>query len=182
MVLPKQTNFYQLLNMAQKNISKVNKIDIREICEIISSERYTGSSRSEIFREKSGLKNFSKFTGKHLCQSLSFNKTEILSKKRLGHRCFPVNFEKFLRTPIFIEHLWWLLLIHPRHRDVLDIVLISPLFIYFKQISLYVNVSCIDHERPFAARGRFHIVIKPLNSSIFDKALSLKKTKSIAQK
>ena len=25
------------------------------------------------------------------------------------HRCFPVYFPKFLRTPSFIEHLWWLL-------------------------------------------------------------------------
>ena len=31
-------------------------------------------------------------------------------KKRLSHRCFPVNFVKFLRTPFLIEHLWWLLL------------------------------------------------------------------------
>ena len=23
------------------------------------------------------------------------------------HRCFPVNFVKFLRTPFFTEHLWW---------------------------------------------------------------------------
>ena len=29
-------------------------------------------------------------------------------KKRLLHRCFPVNFVKFLRTPFFIEHPWWL--------------------------------------------------------------------------
>ena len=34
-----------------------------------------------------------------------------LLKKRLWHRCFPVNFAKFLRTPFFTEHLWWLLLI-----------------------------------------------------------------------
>ena len=33
-----------------------------------------------------------------------------LLKKRLCHRCFPVNFVKFLRTPFFTEHLWWLLL------------------------------------------------------------------------
>ena len=26
------------------------------------------------------------------------------------HRCFPVNFVKFLRTPFFTEHLWCLLL------------------------------------------------------------------------
>ena len=33
-----------------------------------------------------------------------------LLKKRLWHRCFPVNFAKFLRTPFLAEHLWWLLL------------------------------------------------------------------------
>ena len=33
-----------------------------------------------------------------------------LLKKRLWHRCFPVNFTKFLRTTFFTEHLWWLLL------------------------------------------------------------------------
>ena len=43
------------------------------------------------------------FTGKHLCQSLFFNKVAglrpaTLLKKRLRHRCFPVNFVKFLRT------------------------------------------------------------------------------------
>ena len=31
-------------------------------------------------------------------------------KNRLWHRCFPVNFAKFLRTPFTIEQLWWLLL------------------------------------------------------------------------
>ena len=33
-----------------------------------------------------------------------------LIKKRPLHRCFPVNFAKFLRTPFSIEHLLWLLL------------------------------------------------------------------------
>ena len=27
-------------------------------------------------------------------------------EKRLCHRCFPVNFVNFLRTPFFIEHFW----------------------------------------------------------------------------
>ena len=31
-----------------------------------------------------------------------------LLKKRLWHRCFPVNFAKFLGTPFIKEHLWWL--------------------------------------------------------------------------
>ena len=33
-----------------------------------------------------------------------------LLKKRLWHKCFPVNFAKFLRTPFFMEHFQWLLL------------------------------------------------------------------------
>ena len=73
------------------------------------------SSRPEVLCKKDFLRNFTKFTGKHLCQSLFLNKLAGLSpvtllKKRLWHRCFPVNFVKFLRTPFYIEHLWWLLL------------------------------------------------------------------------
>ena len=33
-----------------------------------------------------------------------------LLKETLRHRCFPVNFSKFLRTFFFLEHLHWLLL------------------------------------------------------------------------
>ena len=59
------------------------------------------------------LRNFAKFTGKHLCQSLFFNivagRLQLYFQKRLWHRCFPVNFATFLRTPILTEHLWWLL-------------------------------------------------------------------------
>ena len=73
------------------------------------------SSRPEVFSKKGVLRNFAKFTGKHLCQSLFFNKvanlrSAALLKKRLWHRCFPVNFEKFPRTAFIIEHLRWLLL------------------------------------------------------------------------
>ena len=54
--------------------------------------------------KKGVLRNFSKFTGKHLHQSLFFNKVAglrpaTLLKKMLWHRCFPLNFQKFLRTP-----------------------------------------------------------------------------------
>ena len=55
--------------------------------------------------KKGVLKTFTKFTGKHLRQRVSF-----LIKKRLWHSCFPMNFEKFLRAPFLIEHLRWLLL------------------------------------------------------------------------
>ena len=83
------------------------------VCHIyVTSDR---SSRPEVFCKKGVPRNFAKFTGKHLCQSLFFNKVAglrpaTLLKKRLWHRCFPVSFVKFLRTPFFTEHLRWLLL------------------------------------------------------------------------
>ena len=59
----------------------------------------------EVFRKKGVLKNFAKFTRKHLCGSL-FGVFEVnFIKKRLQHRYFPVNIMKFLRTPI-LKNIW----------------------------------------------------------------------------
>ena len=73
-----------------------------------------------MFCERDVLRNFAKFTGKHLCRSLFCARVSVpesqslrpatLLKKRLWYRCFPVNFAKFLRKSFFIEHLRWLLL------------------------------------------------------------------------
>ena len=70
------------------------------------------SSRPEVFC-KGVLINFAKFAGKHLSQSLFFNKVirlrpANLAKKRHWHMCFPVC--DIFRTHFSIEHLWWLLL------------------------------------------------------------------------
>ena len=62
------------------------------------------SSHRKCSVKKGVLRNFGKFTGKYLCQSLFFNKVAGL-KKRLWHRCFPVNFAKNLRAPLFTEQL-----------------------------------------------------------------------------
>ena len=80
------------------------------------------SSHPEVFCTKGVLKSFAKFTGTHLCQSLFYNKVAdlrpaTLLKKRLWHRRFLVDFEKFLRTPFFTEHLQWLLLILTHFRS-----------------------------------------------------------------
>ena len=74
------------------------------------------SSHQRCSTRKGVLRNFTKSTGKHLCQSLFFNKVAdlrpaTLVKKRLWHRCFPVNFVEFLRTPFCTDYLWWLLLV-----------------------------------------------------------------------
>ena len=62
------------------------------------------SSHQRCSMKKGVLGNFTNFTGKHLCQSLFFYtladlRPATLFKKRLWHKCFPVNFTKFLRTP-----------------------------------------------------------------------------------
>ena len=59
--------------------------------------------------KKGLLKISTKFTEKHLCQS-QYNilnqytalRPATLLKKKLFHRCFPVNFAKFQGTPFYI--------------------------------------------------------------------------------
>ena len=73
------------------------------------------SSRPEVFC-RGVLREFAKFTRKHLCQSLFFNKVAwlrpaTLSKRRLWHKClFSSEFCQISKNTVFIEHLWWLLL------------------------------------------------------------------------
>ena len=48
------------------------------------------------------LKSLAKFIGKHLCQSLFFNKVAGLKSATLfKKRLCSVNFAKFLRTPLY---------------------------------------------------------------------------------
>ena len=70
----------------------------------------------ELFYEKRYFRNLEKFTGKHLCWSIFFNKVAVLRpttllKKRLWNRCFPVNFAKFLKAPFLQntpDNCFWL--------------------------------------------------------------------------
>ena len=58
------------------------------------------SSHQRCSIQKGVLKDFAKFTGKHLRQSLFFNKVA-----GLRHRGFRVNFVKFFKDNFFIEHV-----------------------------------------------------------------------------
>ena len=68
------------------------------------------SSHRRFYIKKGVLRNFAKFTGKHLCQRHFLNKVAdlrpaTLLKKRLWHRCSPVNFAEFLGAP-FLQNTW----------------------------------------------------------------------------
>ena len=73
---------------------------------LISTE--AGAQRCSM--KKGVPRNFARFAGKNLCQSVFFNKVAdlrpaTLLKKRLWHRRFPVSFTKFPRTTFFTVHL-----------------------------------------------------------------------------
>ena len=102
------------------------------------------SSRLEVFCRKGVLRNFEKFTGKHLCQCLLFNKvaglrTVTLLKQRFWCRCFPANFSKFLKTPSITEQLQWLLLKTP----------VNQLIFREELIDLQLNYSRIFSQEVF---------------------------------
>ena len=86
----------------------------------------------EVFYNKSVVRNFAKFTWKHLSPSLLFNKVAglrptVLFKKRFWHRCFPVNFAKFLRTPFLKNTSQRLLLIFHRLSDEFGLIVYVPI-------------------------------------------------------
>ena len=87
-----------------------------------------------------------KFTGKHLCQSLFFNKAAglrpaTLLKKRLWHRCFLVNFSKFLRTP-FSQNTSGRLLLMRIWKAILFSLLLQTSYFY----SLHERFKCTANK------------------------------------
>ena len=98
---------------------------------------FNRGSRAEVFCEKGVLKNFAKF------KPASLPATSI--KKRLWHRCFPVNFEKFVRTPFLSEHLGGLLLLQMLLRCCLIDTSIWRHVLYFVPMSrtrLFMSDLC----------------------------------------
>ena len=100
--------------------------NLQGLCEISNefysvqfpSERILGwdrNSRPEVFCKKCVLRDFAKFTGKHLYQRLFFNKVAGLEacnfiKKETLAQVFPVNLAKFLRAAFLQNTSGWLLL------------------------------------------------------------------------
>ena len=72
-------------------------------CYFSNSEAYRQRQTPKVFYEKVVLTNFSKFTGKHMCQSLFF--------KRLYYRFFTVNFPKFVGS-LYLQNTVGRLLLH----------------------------------------------------------------------
>ena len=66
------------------------------------------TSRTEVFCKKGALNHLVKFTEQSLLRGYFSIKvvslqSATLLKRRLQHKCFPVNVVKYLRTPILIK-------------------------------------------------------------------------------
>ena len=119
-----------------------------------------------MFCKKVALRNFAKFTGKYLCKRLFFKDVAglspaILLKNSLWHRCFLVNFAKFLRTPFFREHLRWLLLLFDRTLDMAyELNRRKNVCIFGNVIALYIILrnEILGNNGLFKVRSTYNIV------------------------
>ena len=90
-------------------------------CRSSCLQMFFRSSCLEVFCKKDVLRNFPKFTGKHLCQSLFIYMVagqgrQLYLKSDPGTAvscdfCKISNNTSSYRTPLLTEHLWWLVLV-----------------------------------------------------------------------
>ena len=83
------------------------------VCKFDTKLNNDRSSRPEVLCKKDFLKNFAKFTGKHLCHSLFFNKVAGLRaqacnfiKKETVALVFSYEFCEIFENTFFKEHPW----------------------------------------------------------------------------
>ena len=80
------------------------------VCLVLLEAVVQRCSVKKVFLEISQNSQESTWARVSFLKKITSLRPATLSKKRLWHRCFPVNFVKFLRIPFYIEHLLWLLL------------------------------------------------------------------------
>ena len=96
----------------RRDTEYLRKIRTRKLWPTVSYRWFTfdRSSHQKCSMKKGVLRNCAKFTGKYLCQSLFLIKLLQPNLKRDWHRCFPVNFVKFLIKP-FLQNTFGCLLL-----------------------------------------------------------------------
>ena len=125
------------------------------------------SSRQSCSMKKCVLRNFTKFTGKHLCQSLFFNKVAGLRLFSFLQDCFW--FFLFYRTPL--DHCFLLYLNLNEYPFLIDLFwLISSLFTLFRWFSnslspsrhfRFISFTCVTYLNKPKEFKMFKIPVEP---------------------
>ena len=118
------------------------------------------SSRPEVFFKKDVLENFAKFTGKYLCLSLFFNKVAGLRPATLLKK----------RTPFYIEHLWWRLLLRSLLNELLDMDIVFTTLTVSSQCSICIPLGKVRKRKYFwyfQGLKTLNNELKCVNESIF---------------
>ena len=132
-----------------------------------------------MFFKKGVLNIFAKFTGKHLCQSFFFNKVAGLNlrpatlfKKRLWHRCFLVDFVKFLRTLFLQNTSGRLLLVFLKHNSLKLDIFFNPICAPCFSGSRFFRVHVF--QGPGYSGYGFKVQVQVLEVAFFNKVLGWK--------
>ena len=104
---PVKKVFLKILQTSRKNtcvgvfLIKTSKFEFIHIQYFFSMVRNKSNHRCSV--GEGVLRNF---LGKHLCQSLFFNKVSGLRKKETLTRAFSCEFSEIFKNTFFTEHLW----------------------------------------------------------------------------
>ena len=110
-----------------------------------------------IFTQTRNLKKFINFSYEKqnllgLCRS-SHQRPQpaTLLKKRLRHRCFPVNFAKFVRTSFLTEHFWKPASVYvlPEKKLICVIVIRDKTFLIMRNTKFFVQYLKIQLDNLF---------------------------------
>ena len=129
------------------------------------------NSSGDCFYKFSFIRN--KVVWEHLYSGL---RAATLLKKRLWHMCFPVNFVKFLRTPFFIKHFWWLLLKY----NMLVKAIQQWIFRFVVGFSVFLNSGFIDIKTIWqlaTSLQKIHFYVNSFSHLIVTRALGMQSCK-----
>ena len=104
------------------------------------------------------------------CQSLFLKKVAVLRpttllKKRLWHSCFPVHFEKFLRTPICQNSSGWLLLFIVKTKNL--IIVLRKIHKTLGKIANVMYFLIIPKYSLFSSWGMLRVCFSPKENAVF---------------
>ena len=116
-----------------------------------------------MFYKKGVLRSFTKFTGKHLCQSLFFNKVAGFIKKETLAQVFSCEFYEISKNTFFYRTSP---VAAPKQDDPHQILLKGGLHVRSKLIHLYLN----DGDKVCKCKSCFKFMkCKPIHDLIFSK-------------